>query len=95
MRHAVMLHAALFALGMTSTALAAHPVAQTAGTPEATLPLTDVTWMNVCREQNALRRDARGRLVVVQVPRCNMVWVGKRYLFNGNYYADPNFILPL
>lgn len=93
MRRIVMLPAALSTFALAGTALAASPETDAGAGIDA--PVVNSTWMNVCREKSALRRDARGRLVVVQVPRCNMVWVGKRYFFNGNYYADPNFVLPL
>ncbi|WP_454684850.1 hypothetical protein [Ancylobacter moscoviensis] len=58
-------------------------------------PQVSTGWMNVCRERPVIRQGWRGQPVQVQVPMCNMVWVGKRYFHNGNYYADPNFMTPL
>lgn len=52
-------------------------------------------WMNICRERVAVRSDIRGHAVRVVVPSCNMVWVGRRYFYNGNYYADPTFTTPI
>ncbi|ADH88944.1 hypothetical protein Snov_1639 [Ancylobacter novellus DSM 506] len=67
-------------LGLTKAA--APPVASSTG---------HVGWTNVCRERSVVRRDALGRTVYLQVPMCNMVWIGRRYFHNGNYYADPTF----
>jgi len=79
-----------FAAGSASAA----PIS--AGTRDAaaqSLPLvSNVGWENVCRDRSVLRRDRRGNVIRLMVPMCNMVWIGQRYFYRGNYYADPNFV---
>lgn len=80
----------LLAVGSTSAA----PISP-AGSSSASenLPLAvNVGWENVCRDRSILRRDRNGNVVRLMVPMCNMVWIGQRYYYRGNYYADPNFV---
>ena len=54
--------------------------------------VSNVGWENVCRDRSVLRRDRNGNVIRLLVPMCNMVWIGQRYFYRGNYYADPNFV---
>ncbi len=80
------------------TTAQASPIGTGTGSVNAaasTAQILPVQWQNVCRERQIFRRDARGRLLQYQMPMCTEVWVGRRYLRDGIYYADPGFLAPL
>lgn len=80
----------LWAVGPAS----AEPIGKAASNLGSELaPLvSNVGWENVCRERGVIRRGRNGTVVRLVVPMCNMVWIGQRYYYRGNYYADPNFV---
>lgn len=86
-------------LGLAAlTSVQASPIAVGAGRVNAATPTAQVLpvqWQNVCRERPIFRRDARGRILLYQMPMCTEVWVGRRYFRDGVYYADPGFMAPL
>ncbi|HEY9211677.1 MAG TPA: hypothetical protein VIQ29_02350 [Ancylobacter sp.] len=95
MKNAFIAILATAAVGLWAAGSASAVPVSAAGSASAseTLPLAfNVGWENVCRDRSILRRDRNGNVVRLLVPMCNMVWIGQRYYYRGNYYADPNFV---
>jgi len=95
MKQALVAIMATAAVGLWTAGSASAAPIGTAGSSIASeiQPLvSNVGWENVCRERSILRRDRNGNVIRLLVPMCNMVWIGQRYFYRGNYYADPNFV---
>jgi hypothetical protein len=95
MKKALIAILATTAVGLWAAGSASAVPVSAAGSSNASeiLPLVrNIGWENVCRDRSILRRDRNGNVIRLMVPMCNMVWIGQRYYYRGNYYADPNFV---